>query len=571
MAKPPGFLRLKIYRRTFSMYLAIVAVFSLVLLTFSYRAIQNTAQANFKSEAEQAFRETESNLSLVTRDIDTFYTKLYANPTLLEDFFQFFGATPAEYSQNRLESPYYLSETYLDLCDSLARTSGYTIRHMVYYSTSNLVDMEYTDSGYCRQRIIDMDTATALCRTGSVYTKDIHRDSVYAGKVSFILDLSAPLSEPFCTKEGRGICLYIRDNRFLLGDAGDNTPALGGSDLGISGKCYYCIQSSDEFGYTAVYLAPAMPYLKAPMYQIFLVAAAIILVFSLITWLFTRQFSKDADYLETILQSMEAARQDQFLPVETGNRNDEFSDLAWHLNALYSHLDVLIQQKYQLTIRQQQAQMDMLSAQLNPHFLYNTLERIRMRAMQNKDETVAEATAALGQLYRNIVKTGPIITIAQELEITRQYLDLMGFLYGDQFLYHCDVPEELGSIPTPKIWMQPIVENFFKHNFNLDDRMKIVVITGEALDGVAKFRIFDNQGNMDPAKLQALNTLLAGKITDSSGIGLQNVYHRLRLFYREGLKMSLHNCSPAGVSVEIQIQIQNEGEDQTNVSPSDRG
>ena len=113
------------------------------------------------------------------------------------------------------------------------------------------------------------------------------------------------------------------------------------------------------------------------------------------------------------------------------------------------------------------------------------------------------------------------------------------------------------------------MENFFKHNFRNDDRMKIIVLAGERVDGVARFRFFDNQGYIEPAKLQELNSHFTGDITDSSGIGLLNVYHRLRLFYGEGLKMAIRNCSPAGVCIEIQFK--EEGKKDTYVPAADRG
>lgn len=564
MGRYSGFLRLKIYRRTFFLYVAILLVFSSVLMAVFYRNVQATALRDFEADTALAFRETETRLQGTARDIDAFFTRLYASPSLLEDFYLFFGATPAEYTEHRLESPYHLNETYLDLCDDLVYNSNYTIRHILYYSTSNLVEMEYTDSGYCRQKLIDMAQAEQMCKQGCVYTKDIHRDLAYIGKVSFLLDVGELVAEPFCTGDGRGIWLCVQENSTALGE---NVPALAqvthsgmGIAAGSSPLTFYCAHASEKFGYTAIYTAPAGPYLREPLLQFGLLTVGIVVVFGLLSWLLTRQFSRDADYLEAVLRSMELAQKDQFLPVETQGRDDEFSDVAEHLNALYHHLDVLIQQKYELTIHQQQAQMDMLSAQLNPHFLYNTLERIRMRAMLDGAGDVAQATADLGLLYRNIVKTEPIITIGREIEITRQYLDLMGFLYGEEFLYHIDISPELFQMPTPKIWMQPIVENFFKHNFRKNEQLKVVVINGEKIGSVSRFQIFDNLGHVEPQKLQALNAMLSGEITQSSGVGLQNVCHRLRLFYGQRLKMVIRNADPAGVCIEIQIQDKEKGD-----------
>jgi len=252
---------------------------------------------------------------------------------------------------------------------------------------------------------------------------------------------------------------------------------------------------------------------------------------------------------------MVKAKSEQFVPVDVGKRKDEFADIANHLNSLYDNLDTLIQQKYLLTIRQQKAEMQRLSAQLNPHFLYNTLERIRLRALSEGARDVAEATADLGLLYRNLVKTEPIIPLARELEITKQYLDLMCFLYDDQLLYHCDIPEGMGEILTPKIWMQPIVENFFKHNFQNDGQLKVVVISAERRPDGYLLRFFDNVGAISQEQITLLNQQFTPEAEEASeGIGLRNVYERLRLYYGGRVEMSIRNQHPSGVCIQVLLK-----------------
>ena len=168
---------------------------------------------------------------------------------------------------------------------------------------------------------------------------------------------------------------------------------------------------------------------------------------------------------------------------------------------------------------------------------------------------MAEATAALGLLYRNIVKNDPIIPLSRELEITEQYLDLMCFLYDEQLLYHLDVPEEMGSILTPKIWMQPIVENFFKHNFQNDGQLKVVVISAQRRPDGYLLRFFDNLGSISREQLALLNRQFTPE-SDASpdGIGLRNVYERLRLYYGSRVEMSIGNQQPAGVCIQVLLK-----------------
>lgn len=171
---------------------------------------------------------------------------------------------------------------------------------------------------------------------------------------------------------------------------------------------------------------------------------------------------------------------------------------------------------------------------------------------------LARATANLGLLYRNIVKTEPVITLQKEIDITKQYLDLMCFLYDDQFFYHCDVEEDLLGILTPKIWMQPIMENFFKHNFREDESIKIIVLSGEKCVEGVKLTFFDNMGCIQEGELEYLNgrfTPEEGKKEEGQdGLGLQNVYHRLLLYYGDKVKMTIRNNVPSGVCIEVLLR-----------------
>lgn len=576
MSKLSNFLHLKIYRRTFLLYLLIVLVFVTAIIFMFYRNMVSGGLADYAGEVEARFSQAELQIQLVADAIDSFFTHLYASNSLLEDFFAFFGATPVEYAQARLDTDSPLYETYLSNCENLIASSGYTIRHILYYSTANIVDMEYSSAGYSRYRTVTPDEAEALCHTGFTYAKDIHRSSSYVGKVCFILDISIPVSNAF----GNGVCLVSNGSFLPLGqaqglnldwqrllDSGLGRTNAGGQNL------VYCARVSDQFSYSIIAVAPAATYFADRFNQFLLFSFGLILVFILITMLYARQFSSDSTFIQSILRSVVSAQSEQFVPVKVGRRKDEFADIANHLNNLYSYLDTLIQQKYLLTIRQQQTEMQRLSAQLNPHFLYNTLERIRLRALAEGSPTVAEAIADLGQVYRNIVKTEPIITMGKELDITRQYLDLMCFLYGDRFLYHCDIPDSMVTFQTPKIWMQPIVENFFKHNFQNDDQLKVVVISGEETPGGYRLRFFGNAGHISEEQIARLNQQFVPDSTEApvdsgSGIGLKNVYERLRLYYGSRVKMSIHNQRPAGVCIQVLLTIEVKND---HVPPAHRG
>ncbi len=569
--KASNFLQLKIYRRTFLIYLFIVIVFFFFIISNRYKNARLAGQQLFSEHMDRAFSQAEDELDGVIGTIDNFLIRLNSSPVLKKDFFYFFGATPAEYTAARLRSGDMAYESYLSACDNLVTDSDYLIRYILYYCEENIMCMEYSPEGYSRCRRIEPEEGEALGRTGYVYSRDIYRDSVYRGKISFILDVAVPIERAFCQQGDIAVWLELQGVGRRLGDALDGDVEFGGitesgRHSGLlpltdwkTGKYFYAVNASENYSYLVVAAGKAGEYMRTRIKELWVLFFGLLLVFLLITILYIRQFSADGRFLQEILRSVECARNGSFRQIRVGRRRDEYAVIAMQLNVLYEYLETLIQQKYELTISQQRTQMQMLSSQLNPHFLYNTLERIRLRALRVHNTELAQATANLGLLYRNIVKTEPIITLEKEIAITRQYLDLMCFLYDDQFLYHCDVKEELLGIQTPKIWMQPIMENFFKHNFREDESIKIIVLTGEKCGEETRLTFFDNMGNIPEEQLEYLNgcfTPEKGKRDEEGrgGIGLQNVYHRLWLYYGDKVTMTIRNNEPSGVCIEVLLR-----------------
>lgn len=569
--KASSFLQLKIYRRTFLIYLFIVIVLFFFIISNRYSNARIAGQQFFSEQMDRAFFQVEEELDSVVSTIDNFLIRLNSSPVLKKDFFLFFGASPAEYTASRLRSGDMSYESYLGSCDHLLTDSNYLIRYILYYCEDNVICMEYSQEGYSRYKTIEPEEGEALCRTGYAYTRDIYLDSVYRGKISFIIDVAVPIEKAFCREGEIAVWMEIQGEGKFLGDTPDSDVSFekigeSGRHLGLMsltdrkmGQYFYSIHASEHYSCLVVAAGKAGVYMQDQIKELWVLAFGLLLAFVLITILYTRQFSKDGRFLQDILYSMEHAREGTFQRVEVGKRSDEYAAIARRLNGLYEYLETLTQQKYELTISQQRTQMQMLSSQLNPHFLYNTLERIRLRALKAQNPEIARATANLGLLYRNIVKTEPVIPLEKEIDITKQYLDLMCFLHDGEFLYHCDMKEEVFDILTPKIWMQPIMENFFKHNFGEDERIKIIVFTGEKCGEGIKLTFFDNIGYIPEEQLAYLNgcfTPEEGKRDEESrgGIGLQNVYHRLWLYYGDKVTMTIRNNAPSGVCIEVLLR-----------------
>ena len=575
MKKTSNFLRSEAYRKTFLSYLLIALLFSVTILSFIYRDIYKTGRENLLNEAAEVAESIDHKAEALVKSVDQFASRLYANSALSEDFFRFFGATAEEYTCRRLDLPRTPDVSIVAELKNLVIQTDFAIRHFIFYSPDRIVDLEYNARGNSRHRIIKPQQAEAICRSGCVYQKDIHENSAYIGKIAVVMDPEQFIDRKILNAPGKGFCLVLPGLILPEGQVklsipqarkileGDNFPKRF-QDENLSLFC--AIHTSQILPMKTVFLQQADTLLRGLYINFIILLLCFAAAFSAITALLVWRFSRDTRCMQTILQSMDQARQEHFDPIPESGFNPEYDAIIRGLNKLYANLENLIHQEYKLTISQQKAEMERLSSQLNPHFLYNTLERIRMRAVIDNAPDVAEATAGLGLLYRNIVKTSPVIPMSREAAITEQYLDLMTFLYGDEFMYYIDLDPELENMETPKIWMQPIVENFFKHNFAQDDQIKVVVVEMKATKQGFEGRFFDNIGNLEPEKLAQINRELQKENTGGQGIGLQNVLYRLRLYYGPGLNITMENNDPAGICIHIVYN----REWENDVSASDR-
>jgi sensor histidine kinase YesM len=228
--------------------------------------------------------------------------------------------------------------------------------------------------------------------------------------------------------------------------------------------------------------------------------------------------------------------------------------IAREVDDMIHQLDKYIRNEYLLKLKQQEAEMKALQHQINPHFLYNTLEVIRSTALVHQNEPTADAIATLGALYREIVKKENIISIGSELELLRKYLQIMEFKYPEHFFYQIDVEDTILALPTVKFWMQPLAENFFVHGFNINKEFNLFIVSGWEDEEFYRLDFIDNGVRIDEERLTAIRRILSSNNDHATkSIGLYNVYTRLHFFYQEDFSISIENNDEAGVKISVQI------------------
>lgn len=264
----------------------------------------------------------------------------------------------------------------------------------------------------------------------------------------------------------------------------------------------------------------------------------------LIGILFTRRLSTPMADLERGMNEIEKLaevriRKNSFYEVEL---------LAGNYNRMIHRIRILMDEISDKEKTLRHAELNALVSQINPHFLYNTLDTIVWMAEFNDSTRVIALTKSLAAFFRLSLSGGrELITVGDELEHVQQYLYIQKERYGDKLNYTIHAPEEVLDYTVPKIILQPIAENSIYHGIKPLDRHGQITITVQEEGEKLIFTVSDNGAGCRPDAAVADTPSLPGKV------GLKNVDERLKLYYGPGYGVTIHSAPGAGCRVELTV------------------
>lgn len=241
---------------------------------------------------------------------------------------------------------------------------------------------------------------------------------------------------------------------------------------------------------------------------------------------------------------------------------DEIADLGNSFNIMLEKIKMLLQQSIEEQEHIQKAELRTLQAQINPHFLYNTLDSIVWTAEAGKNKDVIQLVQALSRFFRISLNKGrDWIRIEEELDHVRSYLVIQQMRYRDILHYEINVEPELSGHPILKMTLQPIVENALYHGIKNKRGKGLIRIVGRAdHEGHMNLQIIDNGIGMRTQKLEQLRDQLNMQRMPeetgdevSGGFGLHNVHQRIRLYYGEPYGVQVDSTDQIGTTVSIRI------------------
>jgi two-component system sensor histidine kinase YesM len=233
----------------------------------------------------------------------------------------------------------------------------------------------------------------------------------------------------------------------------------------------------------------------------------------------------------------------------------ELGDLASAINQMVINLNQYIEDIYALEIKQRDAHMRALQSQINPHFLYNTLEYIRMYAISQKQDELADVVYAFSALLRNNMTQEKTTTLKDELDFCEKYVYLYQMRYPDSIAYNFTMDNGLEDFVVPKFIIQPLVENYFVHGIDYERQDNAISVKAMKQDGLIEIRVIDNGLGMEKERLEEVNLELSQKgFSIQNSIGIINVYERIKGYFGEDSKMWVESVIEKGVTIVIQIK-----------------
>jgi two-component system sensor histidine kinase YesM len=345
--------------------------------------------------------------------------------------------------------------------------------------------------------------------------------------------------------------------------------ASGEDEIAFAGESYQAIrQQSETTGWTLAILTPVDYSTEGiSVLRTAIVVAGSIggLLFLILTFILSTMITRP---ILNLMKAMRGARLGSLKPNVSTSSTMEINELNHTYNQMVAYLNELIEVVYQKEIVQSRTELKALQAQINPHFLFNTLEAFYWELEERGENELARIVVAMSGLFRYVISRpdeDEWVTIQDELDHAQRYLEIMEMRMVDRLSWQIEIDDGSHCVPIPKLLVQPLVENAILHGIEQRTGPGKVIIRVKASDraGYTSVSVSDDGPGMVESAVQVLKEALAeGRSVSSkgTGVGLSNVQSRLKLYYESGtFGLDIRIIEGEGASFGFEIPNEHEG------------
>jgi sensor histidine kinase YesM len=248
--------------------------------------------------------------------------------------------------------------------------------------------------------------------------------------------------------------------------------------------------------------------------------------------------------------AMQTVKKGKFIHIDIPKTNQEVEELSKDFNIMSTKLNELFEENKRIYEEKQRTKLEALQSQIQPHFLFNTLNGIKWLCIMEGAKTAEKMIISLGYILEySLSKNRDIITLKEEITCLNHYIELQKMRYGEKFAVHFEVEESLYALEVPILFLQPLIENAIIHGLQEQEDLGIITIRIFKNGDKVSILVEDNGCGMDDEQIDKL--LASSK--KSSGIGVKNVQERIQLYYGKDSSLNIKRNELGGVTVFIEL------------------
>lgn len=315
---------------------------------------------------------------------------------------------------------------------------------------------------------------------------------------------------------------------------------------GLTGWETYSVVSTDDF-------FPQAEKLRESIMGFVILA---LLVASAGIYILSYTFTKPIGKLKNAMKQVEAG---DFEVQVSSNARDEIGQLIHSFNYMVSRLRQLIMEVYQQKLAQKNAELTALQAQINPHFLYNTLDSINWMLIEKEEWEISDVVVSLGDILKySLHGEEMLVLFEEELKYIESYLCIQKNRLEDRLTVHMEIEEETKLCLVPKLILQPIVENAIIHGIEKKKETGIVWIRAGVREGILTIQVTDDGTGMKPERLMQFRESIVSEDAGGKHIGMRNVHRRIQLHFGEAYGLKIDSEWEKGTTVTILLPANSE-------------
>ena len=405
-------------------------------------------------------------------------------------------------------------------------------------------------------------------RQSLAFVKDVYYNGTNKGTLVIISDMPEQAADGEESTLLTDFVIVNQENRMIVGDALAYNRQLAGKKekFDANEEILYSIDEStmDYIGKAVVltYYRFYVNQIRAIQYTNLLWTLMIAAVCVVATFLLRRILVKPFNML---IASMNATPEQGYRSIPEQFTIDEVDAIAVAYNKMMGRMETLVEEsvrkeaeRNELEILQAQTEFKMLEQQMNPHFLFNTLECVNLLAFRTGEKNISKIVQSLSMILRYAISRETKVKVRREIQVLESYIEIQRFRFGDKISIEMDVDESLFELHMIKFVLQPVLENAISHGLaNSTGDGKIDIILGCYESGL-EFRIRDNGLGMSEEKLQELRESLHSQVEQvqenrEGGIGLRNVCRRIDLYYKGEGDFIVNSVEGEGTEVVLRL------------------